>query len=286
MSHANSTFRAFADRPLAVHAAGLIAQPLQLGDAAAGGSRIRFHFSTSSWRMRNMPFAVARRPDGPGGDQAGFERLFAPLQLTLGQLRGVSRQPAPRGKTNPGRRARTGLQLLDRAPQAAARWCRPALNLLAIRFRGVDPDRILELRLSPPELANYRRTLFVLRADSRRPAARRTAIRCASDPAGGAHTFSLRQRRVAGGDAGPSRSCCTNSATPATCKHFGGRCHEMGSCCWRSCLYCDVSDTWLMPGKWRRVAVSSAGVRGSAAGGAVAHSCGGSLERDYSIHSA
>ncbi len=47
-----------------------------------------------------------------------------------------------------------------------------------------------------------------------------------------------------------------------TCKYFGGECHEIGILVlvFTPCLYCNVSDAWLLPGKWPRIAVSSAGV--------------------------
>ena len=47
-----------------------------------------------------------------------------------------------------------------------------------------------------------------------------------------------------------------------TCKRFGGECHEIGILLlvFTPCLYCNVSDAWLFPGKWSRVAVSAAGV--------------------------
>ncbi|MFM8251742.1 MAG: efflux RND transporter periplasmic adaptor subunit [Planctomycetota bacterium] len=47
-----------------------------------------------------------------------------------------------------------------------------------------------------------------------------------------------------------------------TCKHFGGRCSEMGVMflVFTPCLYCDVGDAWLIPGRWRRAAVAAAGV--------------------------
>ena len=46
------------------------------------------------------------------------------------------------------------------------------------------------------------------------------------------------------------------------CKHFGGRCHEIGVIllAFVPCLYCDVSDVWRMPNKWHRIAVSAAGM--------------------------
>ncbi len=47
-----------------------------------------------------------------------------------------------------------------------------------------------------------------------------------------------------------------------SCQVFGGRCHEIGVMllCFVPCLYCDVSDIWLFPNRWRRIAVSAAGI--------------------------
>jgi putative peptide zinc metalloprotease protein len=47
-----------------------------------------------------------------------------------------------------------------------------------------------------------------------------------------------------------------------TCKHFGGECHAMGMLfmCFSPCLYCDVSDSWMLPNKWHRIAIAAAGV--------------------------
>ena len=47
-----------------------------------------------------------------------------------------------------------------------------------------------------------------------------------------------------------------------TCVHVGGQCHEIGLLLlvFTPCLYCDVSDAWSIASKWRRIAVSAAGV--------------------------
>jgi putative peptide zinc metalloprotease protein len=47
-----------------------------------------------------------------------------------------------------------------------------------------------------------------------------------------------------------------------TCKHFGGECHDMGMLLliFCPCLYCDASDAWTMPSKWRRIAISAGGI--------------------------
>jgi putative peptide zinc metalloprotease protein len=46
------------------------------------------------------------------------------------------------------------------------------------------------------------------------------------------------------------------------CKHFGGEVNEMGIMLlvFAPCLYCDVSDAWRLPSKWRRIAISAAGI--------------------------
>jgi putative peptide zinc metalloprotease protein len=47
-----------------------------------------------------------------------------------------------------------------------------------------------------------------------------------------------------------------------SCKHFGGECHEMGVMLLvlTPCLYCNVSDSWMLPSKWRRAAIGAAGM--------------------------
>ena len=45
------------------------------------------------------------------------------------------------------------------------------------------------------------------------------------------------------------------------CKRFGGEVHEMGVL-WiffTPCMYCNVSDAWLLPSRWQRLVVSAAG---------------------------
>jgi putative peptide zinc metalloprotease protein len=47
-----------------------------------------------------------------------------------------------------------------------------------------------------------------------------------------------------------------------TAKHFGGEVHEMGILflVLTPALYCDVTDSWLLPNKWRRIWISAAGI--------------------------
>jgi len=47
-----------------------------------------------------------------------------------------------------------------------------------------------------------------------------------------------------------------------TCRHFGGECHEIGVIVlvFSPTLYCEVSDSWMMPNKWHRIAIGAAGM--------------------------
>ncbi|MBA4031105.1 MAG: hypothetical protein C0478_09490 [Planctomyces sp.] len=46
------------------------------------------------------------------------------------------------------------------------------------------------------------------------------------------------------------------------CRHFGAKCHEVGLMLLllSPCLYCDVTDSWTLNSKWRRIAISAAGM--------------------------
>ncbi|MDB5348443.1 MAG: Zn-dependent protease [Schlesneria sp.] len=47
-----------------------------------------------------------------------------------------------------------------------------------------------------------------------------------------------------------------------SCKYFGGECHEMGVMLLvgSPCLYCDVSDSWMLKNKWSRMLIGAAGM--------------------------
>jgi putative peptide zinc metalloprotease protein len=47
-----------------------------------------------------------------------------------------------------------------------------------------------------------------------------------------------------------------------SCKKFGGECHEIGVMLLvlTPCLYCNVSDSWMLPSKWKRAAIGAAGM--------------------------
>jgi putative peptide zinc metalloprotease protein len=46
------------------------------------------------------------------------------------------------------------------------------------------------------------------------------------------------------------------------CRHYGGECHQIGVILlvFSPTLYCDVSDSWMMPNKWHRIIIGAAGM--------------------------
>ena len=47
-----------------------------------------------------------------------------------------------------------------------------------------------------------------------------------------------------------------------SCKHFGAECHSMGVMLlvFSPTLYCDVTDSWMLKDKWKRIAIGAAGM--------------------------
>ena len=46
------------------------------------------------------------------------------------------------------------------------------------------------------------------------------------------------------------------------CKHFGGECHQIGfmMLVMSPAMYCDTSDSWILPNRWHRMAIGAAGM--------------------------
>ena len=54
---------------------------------------------------------------------------------------------------------------------------------------------------------------------------------------------------------------CHELGHAIVCKHMGGECHEIGPMLlvFTPALYCDTSDSWMLPGRMQRAAVGAAG---------------------------
>ena len=157
-----------------------------------------------------------------------------------------------------------GRMLVDRDQyiRSRERWSR-LTNLLVIRFRGFDPDRILDQMLNwcgwlfSPVIATgcvllflSALTLVIVQFDQvieRLPETRALL----SPPNLIWLPILLAMVKV-----------LHEFGHGLTCKRFGGECRELGAMLlvFTPTLYCNVSDMWMVSDKWKRIAVSAAGI--------------------------
>lgn len=146
--------------------------------------------------------------------------------------------------------------------QTRRRWGKWT-SLLAIRFRGINPDLILEKMLSwvgwlfspwavaaAALLVVSAITLVAVQFDHLRARLPETqALLTASNLL----WLSLLLAIV---------KVLHELGHGLTCKRFGGECHELGVMLlvFTPTLYCNVSDIWMIRNKWQRIAVSAAGM--------------------------
>lgn len=218
------------------------------------------------FHLRDEEYWVWKSLDGAtslAAIQANFEKHFVPRRLTFTQLQsflGVLHQEGLILADAPGQAA----ELLKRARALQRRkWLGAFSNILAIRFRGVDPQRFLDWLLarggwliSVPSLMVC---LFIVLA----------AVSLVVTK------FDVVLSRVPDLDSflTPSTVIWLSVALALTkvlhefghaltCRYFGAECHELGFMflVFSPCLYCNVSDSWMIESKWRRAAIGAAGV--------------------------
>ena len=140
-----------------------------------------------------------------------------------------------------------------------AKWT----NILAIRFKGIDPDRVLTwmypyCRWIFSPITVFFCTMLVVSAltlvvvqwevfQSKLPTF---------------HQFFNSKNWLWLGIVLSITKVVHEFGHGLSCKHFGGECHEMGVMflVLTPCLYCNVSDSWMLPNKWHRAWIGAAGM--------------------------
>ena len=218
------------------------------------------------YRFQEEEFAILQMLDGESSYQdlkQQFESEFTPQRITLHDLQhfiGMLHRSGLVVSDSPGQ----GRQLKRRRDEKARRELIGKLsNVLAIRFKGIDPERILNwlypkvrwffsplfcvgviiLALAALSLVTVQYTEF------------RTRLPAFHEFFGPSNWFWL------GITLGITK-VLHEFGHGLSCKHFGGECHEMGVMflVLTPCLYCNVSDSWLLPNKWHRAAIGAAGM--------------------------
>jgi putative peptide zinc metalloprotease protein len=218
------------------------------------------------FRFRPEEYALLEMLDGEASldtlkDQ--FEERFPPRRITVEELaRFVS--TLHRSGLVIGDRPGQGPQLFERRRQRKWKeWVAWISNVMALRFRGIDPDRILD-RLdpwvgwifSPPAIvAGVAFALSALLLVLVNFSVFRSKLPEFNEFFAAGNWLYL---AIALG----FTKVLHEFGHGLSCKHYGGECHEMGVMLlvFTPCLYCDVSDSWMLPSKWKRAAIGAAGM--------------------------
>ena len=218
------------------------------------------------FHLRDEEYAILQMLDGRTSLeqlQAGFQSRFGERRVSLPQLQRFL-----------GSLHRRGLLLADGPDQSEflaerrarqrkrLRWERWS-NPLAIRLPGIDPEGGLR-RLTPwfgwvfsPSAAVAGLALAVLAILLLAVRADRLSLALAESGQFFTATnlfWLLAEMAVV--------KVLHEFGHALACHRFGGECHELGVMflVFTPCLYCDVSDAWFLPNKWRRIFISAAGI--------------------------
>ena len=234
-----------------------------------GGRRywiVKDPVSLRYFKFREEEYAVIRLLDGKKGLEeirSRFEQQHAPRRITLGRLQSFL--------INLGR---NGLLLSDAPDQAQQLLARRQLqrrgqvagmlaSVLAIRLPGFDPQPFLDWLypkvrwcFTPWFLAacmlSALTALLLVTAQAGELSARLPDF----------HAFVSAQNLVWLAVALAFTKVLHEFGHALTCRHFGGECHEMGVMLlvFTPCLYCNVTDSWMLRNRWQRITISGAGI--------------------------
>jgi putative peptide zinc metalloprotease protein len=261
----NSRSNATVDRPLPMKMRpDLVVRPQQF----SGHQHwvVKDPISLRYFHLLDEEYSILRMLDGHTSlreIQQQFQRRFAPRRIRPPQLQSLLHELHSKGLVLVDA-AHQDRQLLERQRrQRRLRWLETGSSLLALRFPGVDPEPLL--RWLEPRC----RWLFTR-------AARAAWLILALSAAGLAtiHFDTLLQRLPKFHSFFTAENLLVfllamilikvfhELAHAVTCKYFGGECHQIGVMLlvFTPCLYCDVSDAWLLPSKRQRIAISAAGI--------------------------
>jgi putative peptide zinc metalloprotease protein len=195
--------------------------------------------------------------------QKEYERRFRPERLTLEDLEGFAQQLLTAGLAQ-NESPQAGKQLFDRRKKRKrSEWMQTLTNILYIKIPLIDPDRLLDWMLP------YLRWMFTSWFLAVSVAFMMAAILHVATHFGtfyeklpSYHEFFSFKTVVYLWAALGAVKVIHEFGHGLSCKAFGGEVHEMGALflVFSPCLYCNVSDAWTLPDKWKRIIISAAGI--------------------------
>jgi putative peptide zinc metalloprotease protein len=218
------------------------------------------------YRFEEEEFAILQMLDGQSSldDIAEqFEAEFPPQTIRVEELQNFIGMLHRSGLVLSDATGQ-GVQLKERRDERRRKEIIGAVsNILAFRFRGFDPEKILNALypwgrwfFSVPAmiccliLMSFALTLVIVQFNefqSRLPSF---------------HSFFAAQNWLLIAVVLGVTKVLHEFGHGLSCKHFGGECHELGVMflVLTPCLYCNVSDSWMLPNRWHRAAIGAAGM--------------------------
>jgi len=218
------------------------------------------------FRFQEEEYAILQMLDGQTSldeIKIEFEARFPPEKITVEEL-GHFVGMLHRNGLVIASVAGQGEQLLKRRREKTMKQVAGAAsNVLAMRFKGIDPERLLnwmypklKWMYSGPAVAVC--TLLMLAA------ATLVAVQFDNfhNKLPTFHQFFEAKNWIYLGLTLGITKVIHEFGHGLTCKHFGGECHEMGVMflVLTPCLYCNVSDSWMLPNKWHRAWIGAGGM--------------------------
>jgi putative peptide zinc metalloprotease protein len=195
--------------------------------------------------------------------QKAFEKRFRPDRLTLEDLEHFAQQLLTAGLAQ-NESPQAGKQLFDRRKKRLrSEWMQTLTNILYIKIPVFDPDKLLGVML------RYLWWIFTIPFLVVSVAVMLAAIALVllhfetfRDKLPSYHEFFSFKTVIYLWVALGVVKVIHEFGHGLSCKAFGGEVHEMGALflCLSPCLYCNVSDAWTLPNKWKRIIISGAGI--------------------------
>lgn len=195
--------------------------------------------------------------------QKQFEQRFRPERLTLEDLESFAQQLLTAGLAQ-NESPQAGKQLFDRRKKRKrSEWMQTLTNILYIKIPVFDPDKLLE-RMLPWTRWMFTQWFLVVSILFMLSAIMLVAthFQTFQDKLPSYHEFFSFKTVFYLWFALGAVKIIHEFGHGLSCKAFGGEVHEMGMLflVFSPCLYCNVSDAWTLPNKWKRIIISAAGI--------------------------
>jgi len=258
-------FRSSTTRPVGLRRRGDLITNRQVHQGQAWWV-VKDPISLSYFRFRPEEYALLDMLDGATSLddlKKQFEERFPPRRITVDELsRFIS--TLHRSGLVIGDRPGQGPQLFERRRQRIwKQWMAWLANIMSLRFRGIDPDWMLN-RLDPWFGWLFSPPAIVVMLSFVASALLLVLVNfdVFRSKLPDFHQFFASGNWLYLAVALGVTKVLHEFGHGLSCKHYGGECHEMGMMLlvFTPCLYCDVSDSWMLPSKWQRAAIGAAGM--------------------------